>query len=130
LVLDENKMQFVNQDLFTAHEIIQLVPIFDRDKTYQQFMKANSWINKIFPNYKVNHKPLIKKDLSQFDQLLIFSSKLLFLEKIFKFLQLQYMKKSVTKEKLEDNFIGLHPFDYRADILSKYKAKIGEFSLK
>ena len=38
-ILGEDEMHFKNQDLFTAHEIVQLLPIFTRDKTYQRFIR-------------------------------------------------------------------------------------------
>ena len=130
LLLDEDKMQFANYDLFTAHEIVQLLPIFDRDKTYQKFIKANTWINKIFPNFKIINQPLIKKQSNLFDKLFIFICNNLFIEIIFKTAQLFYMKKSITRERLEDDFIGLHPFDYKSYVLRKYNARISKFSLK
>jgi D-beta-D-heptose 7-phosphate kinase/D-beta-D-heptose 1-phosphate adenosyltransferase len=130
LVLDENKMQFKNQDLFIGHEIVQLLPIFERDRAYQKFIKANIWIDKIFPNFKINDKTFIKKRTNLLDQLSIFICKIIYLEKLLRSLQLFYMKKSITKERLERGFIGLHPFDYRSYILEKYNAKIRKIGLK
>ena len=56
-------MNFKSHDLFTAHEIIQLIPIFERDNAYNKFIKANSWINSVFPNFKICQQALFKKEL-------------------------------------------------------------------
>lgn len=40
------------QDLFTAHEVVQMKPIWEKDNTYQKFLKANIWVKKYLPNWK------------------------------------------------------------------------------
>jgi hypothetical protein len=127
LILSEDRMLFETQDLFTAHEIVQLLPVFERDGTYRKFLAANQWVKKFLPNVQVKKRPVLKKQQNHLDRLFIFICKVLFLEKILKTLQLFYMKKAITKEKLEDGFIGLHPFDYKSHILKKYNAEINKF---
>jgi len=36
LALPQNK-----QNLYTAHEVIQLLPIYNKDNTYAKFLRAN-----------------------------------------------------------------------------------------
>ena len=129
LVLAEDRMLFDSKDLFTAHEIIQLLPIFERGKTYQEFLNTNKWVKKFLPNFSIKNKAVFKKQQNHFDRFLIFLCKILFLEKILKTLQLFYMRKAITKERLEEGFIGLHPFDYKSHILKKYNEKISKFGL-
>jgi len=38
------------RDVFTAHEVLQMQPIFDREKTYRRFLQANTWVRKYLPN--------------------------------------------------------------------------------
>ena len=61
LILDEDRMSFENQDLFTAHEIVQLLPVFEKDKTYQKFISANKWVKeysaKLASKSKTNFHP-------------------------------------------------------------------------
>jgi len=129
LVLGENRMLFENKDLFTAHEIVQLLPIFERNGTYQKFLAVNQWVKKFFPNVQTRRGPVFKKQHNNLDRLFIFICKVLFLEKALKTLQLFYMRKAVTKERLEDGFIGLHPFDYKSHILKKYNTETSKFGL-
>jgi hypothetical protein len=129
LILGEKRMLFTEQDLFTAHEIVQLLPIFERDKTYNKFLTVNGWVKKFLPNAQIKHEAIFKRQQNNFDKLVMFILKIIFLEKILKRLQLFYMRKNVTKEKLEDSFIGLHPFDYKSYILKKYKEELDKFRL-
>ncbi len=49
--LDETKLQINRRNLYLAHEICQMKPLWDRDGTYQRFIKANSWVKKYLPNW-------------------------------------------------------------------------------
>ena len=52
LLIDERKLAWPEhkRDIYTAHEIAQLLPLFQRDETYQNFIKNNTWINTILIN--------------------------------------------------------------------------------
>lgn len=130
LVLDESNMSFENKDLFTAHEIVQMLPIFERDGMYKEFIGANKWIKQFLPNVQTKSKTVFNRNSNSFDKLFIVICKIFFLEKVLKILQLSYMKKSITKEKLEKGFIGLHPFDYKEHVLKSYRQKLAKFGLK
>lgn len=40
------------QDLFSAHEACQLKLLWDRNETYQKFVKENQWVKHFLPNWK------------------------------------------------------------------------------
>ena len=127
LVIDESRMLFENKDLFTAHEIAQLLPIFERGRTYHKFLKVNGWVKKMLPNFLTRNKAVFKKRQNLFDSSFVFLCRIIFLEKILRALQFFYMKKAITKERLEEGFIGLHPFDYKSHVLKQYNKKIRQF---
>ncbi len=54
MFLDEShlKMPKKEQDLFTAHEVCQLKPLWDRNKTYHKFVQKNQWLKQFLPNWK------------------------------------------------------------------------------
>jgi len=54
LMLSQEALEFPDHDLFTAHEIAQMKPIFCRDNTYQKFLQANGWIKDFLPNWRPN----------------------------------------------------------------------------
>ncbi len=43
-------VQASERDLFTAHEVLQMVPLVDRGRTYKKFLKANKWVRAYLPN--------------------------------------------------------------------------------
>ena len=126
-LLGEERLALDNHDLFTAHEVAQVMPIFQRDNTYEKFLIANGWLRKILPNVVLNKKAKFKRNKNYRDKLFVFVVKILFLEQIAKAIQLFYMKKHITKERLEDGLIGLHPFDYRVYVLRKFKRNLRKF---
>ncbi len=52
LMLSEKALEFPDRDLFTAHEIVQMKPIFERDNAYQKFLQANNWVKDFLPNWR------------------------------------------------------------------------------
>ncbi len=38
------------RNLYTAHEVVQIIPMHVRGGVYQRFMHANAWVKKYFPN--------------------------------------------------------------------------------
>lgn len=54
MFLDEKHLEVPKkeQDLFSAHEVCQLKPIWDKNDCYQKFLKANLWVKRFLPNWK------------------------------------------------------------------------------
>jgi len=54
MFLDENhlKIPVKEQNLFTAHEVCQLKPLWARNQLYQRFIQENLWSQKFLPNWK------------------------------------------------------------------------------
>lgn len=38
------------QDCFSAHEVLQMQPVFDRRSMYKRFLNANTWVRTYLPN--------------------------------------------------------------------------------
>lgn len=129
LLLDEENLKFKDENLFTAHEIMQLIPIFERGGTYQKFIKQNNWIKKFLPNAMVSTKIKFKNKQNIFGNLFKIIAKTFFLETIARNLQLFYMRGHITKEKLEIGFIGLHPLDYKSQVLRNFQRNLKKFQL-
>lgn len=55
MFLDENHLALPQKerDLFSAHEVYQMEPFWQEERTYQRFLKANSWSQKFLPNWKI-----------------------------------------------------------------------------
>ncbi len=44
------KLNKQDQNLYTAHEVLQVKPLFDKSQTYQRFLKTNSWVKRFLGN--------------------------------------------------------------------------------
>lgn len=55
LWLDETSLALpkTQRNLYTAHEVVQAQPVFERDNAYDKFISANLWYKKYLPNWKI-----------------------------------------------------------------------------
>lgn len=57
------KINKQDQNLYTAHEVLQVKPLFDKSQTYQRFLKTNRWVKRFLGNaytlskIKISTKP-------------------------------------------------------------------------
>ncbi len=119
MFLDTNKLQIKNQNIYSAREILQIIPIINKGEVYEKFLHTNIWSSKIFPNFifppKPQNKTIPKSNI--FSKLM---SKSLF------WVQFQYMRSHITNETVKSNEIRFHPIDYQSIILKKYKSIINQ----
>ncbi len=127
MLVDEKNLSFVKRkDLYTAHEIVQMVPVFDRNKTYARFVNANLWVKEFMLNSlpEIKNKELrIKKENSLF----IIHYSLFIIEFLVKEIQLWYIKKHKTIETVTNGVLAFHPFDYKQNIMEAYEARIKKY---
>lgn len=121
LIIGDSSTSFTKkrQNLYIAHEIVQLMPLFQRENTYLNFINKNKWIFMFLPNANKRieeYKIPFNKNKSVINDLLVIVLQFLRIEKIAKFLQWNYMKKDVTLETIEDNFLAFHPIDFKKKV--------------
>lgn len=125
MLISEKALMFEKdrQDLYTAHEIVQLKPIFNRNNTYKKFLNANRrWVSKFLPNAIdriTNYESGIK---GRKNPLFIF-------EKVAKLVQLIYMKKHRTREVISDHFLAFHPYEYKSYVLKEYNKRLRQYDI-
>jgi predicted nucleotidyltransferase len=126
-IIDEAKISFPSDrhDIYTAHEIVQLKPLYERACMYSKFLKANNWTNKIIPNLNVQQKKdsnMIKK--SKFTA--IFNINIIYLlpEHLLRRVQIEIMKKHKTTEMVSRYVLAFNPKDYRLQTLSKLRLRL------
>ncbi len=159
LLLDETSLAWFekNKDIYTAREIAQIFPLFERDDIYQKFLSANAWISSFLPNVtysRTNFKieshlgnpPFdgASRILSRFwtyssghrhqnDGLLAKFTELLFinsfLESFLRFLQMSLIKRHQTKEIATKHVLAFHPNDYRVKTLEQLRLKMRQLGL-
>lgn len=134
MLIDEKALSFPKkrQNLYTAHEIVQILPILNKNNTYGKFLSANAWIKKFLPNSldikKLSNRVIEKKKPTyQFTQLLNYP--LTLLEWIAKKIQLTSINKHKSTETISDNFLAFHPFDYKEKVLEEYKRRLKKYEI-
>jgi D-beta-D-heptose 7-phosphate kinase/D-beta-D-heptose 1-phosphate adenosyltransferase len=112
--LDESNLSWPPSDrnFYTAHEIAQIIPILDKDNTYQNLLNRNIWIKDYWPSaVKIKKLKRIKYP------------KLSLLEKSFELflfkIQKMYMKNKRTREVVTKKRAIFHPIDRSRDTLTK-----------
>lgn len=122
MFVDGNNLAIEHKDrnIYTAHDVARLQPIFDRNKTFAKFLSNNMWIRSFLPHFK--RQSLMKNDYQQ--QKYHFFWRIIFypLEILLKYLQLWYMQPKRTKEKISDGILRFHPVDAKDWVMKKYLA--------
>jgi len=126
LFLDEFSLKIppVNRNLFTAHEICQLKPIYNKQNTYQKFLHANSWTKKY-----LTHAITIKAKNPRFFPSNTSFYLLNLLELLAFKLQYIYMKSKITNEKINKHFAFFHPRPTGKILLQQYQTKLKQFKI-
>ncbi len=123
IFLSENSLRVSTQNLYTAHEVAQVKPIWQRGNIYQHFTKANSWVKRYLPNWQPYPLDVFNTNKqSRFSA--IASGILSVAEPIAKFVQLRYMHRRITSEKIGDTQLFFHPGNTQQYVLGKYEAKL------
>ncbi len=132
LIIEETALHWPHEkrDIYTAHEIINMQPLFTRNNIYRKFLSSNNWISQFFPNTTVKEELPIKKPrpyivINAISLLITFPLTEFVVEK----LQRIYMKKRITNETILSNFLAFHPHDYRQEILKNFNNKIKQYGL-
>lgn len=111
--LDEDYLSWDIKDrnLYTAHEVLQIVPLYDKDNYYNKFLYINRWALKFWPNVlKIKSYKLDGRRSRNY---------LSFIENVVFYLQYLYMKKRISREVVTKNRAIFHPNDWGRTVLSK-----------
>ncbi len=128
MLMDEKNLSFSKdrQDLYTAHEILQLRPIFSRDKTYEKLISKNLWVKKYMPNAieEINIKGARIKNRKQ---PVIIKYLLLATEFLVKEIQLWYIKRHIGQETVTKGMLAFHPVDHKKEIMKSFEQKLKRY---
>jgi hypothetical protein len=104
------------QNLYTAHEVVQAVPIWEVAPIHQEFLAMNRWVREFFPNLKPPSRPddcSPKRGITFLDWLESFVYKL----------QRRYMERKRTREVVTPERILFHPTNRAEEILSNLETR-------
>lgn len=103
---------------YSAHELLQCQPVWERGNTYKKLLRANRWVNRYFftawqerqritvPSYGTIHHEVESP---------------VWIEQFFRWIQIRYMAKSRTNEIVTDTYIRFHPKDVRGWIQTTFQ---------
>lgn len=123
------------RDLFTAHEVLLMTPLWGRDDAYKKFLSANWWVRKFLPNAweekcrMSNVECRMKRRKKRENSFSIQHSAFGILEPVARTIQLWYMSNRRSTEIVTDNVIRFHPLDARVWIKRKLGERLTRFNI-
>lgn len=124
LFIDQLNLKIQPQNLYSAHEICQMKPLWDREQTYSRFIEANSWTQKFLPNWKMENQWQMHsgqwKIITPHASLNLLSP----IETILKKIQLNYMKSKITNERIGETQLFFHPQNTQERVLNEYEKRL------
>jgi len=113
--LDESDLKWNKRDrnFYTAHEILQIVPLINKQGTYEEFMWKNKWSLKFWPN--VSEIKPIKNIVPSTKPI-----NLNFVESLAFRLQYSYMESKRTNEVVTNTRAIFHPYNLSKKIVERY----------
>lgn len=96
------------RNLYTAHEVAQIVPVIVRGGVYRRFLKANKWISLYFPNISIPRDGQLEQSKP--------SLFIRFLNACAKKVQVSRIHNSITTEIVSDEQLWFFPDDFQKKI--------------
>lgn len=119
------------RDLFSAHEVLLMTPLLDRNVTYKKFLSANRWVKTFLPNAWRSKSQAsnsnVQQGLHSMLVIVIWISR--FFEVPARVIQLSYMQRRRTSEMISDTVIRFHPRDARGWIKKKLGERLKRFNI-
>lgn len=128
IFLQEDKLEQKKKDIYTAHEVLQMKVLWQRQGIYSRYLEDNEWAFKFLPNWIANDASLRglqgRSNLIQRLPRSQGSLAMTMVEYFAKWLQLKIMQKPQGMERIEDGALYFHPEDCREKILKEYSKKV------
>jgi|SRR3989344_3647106 len=127
MMIDDKNLRLTNnyRNIYTAHEIAQLMPIISRGKTYDKFIKSNKWVLKFLPNAFDNTAEVKEIKIKSSLWLILIRTS----EGIAGKLQVFLINRNRTNEKISKGFLAFHPGRTDKKIMSKYRQNLIKYNL-
>jgi hypothetical protein len=119
LVMPQNK-----QNLYTAHEVAQVMPLFNRHKAYEHFMAANAWILEYLPHTQTTELGKNAPRLSS-----VASKPARMINRWLYKLQHYYMRNHLSREVIDEHRAFFHPRDTSKLVMEKYTKRCSAYAL-
>jgi hypothetical protein len=121
MFIEKGKLAFSKKrkTLYTAHEIVQLKTLYDRNGSYSSLLSNNKWVKDFFPNLEI---PQVKrKKENRLTKVLQMSISPI--EKLCFYSQRVYMQRYRTIEVISPKRAFFHPIDRQKIILDMFRLR-------
>jgi predicted nucleotidyltransferase len=115
--LDESDLAWGknSRDIFTSHEISQVIPLVNKEQAYERFLSKNTWIADFWPN-ATSARAGKKKKRNKIEKR---GFAIKFVEFLARRVQYWYMKDKITREIITPTRALFHPVDWASFISLK-----------
>ncbi len=123
LLIEEDQLEQARKDLYTAHEVLQMMPLWEKNNIYGNFLEANEWVFRFLPNWasgmsqeRIEEKGN-KNGWKMFDVT----------EVMVRFLQLRYMGVPQKDERVSNVAAYFHPEDNQPRVLKEFEKQCKKY---
>ncbi|MBI3290055.1 hypothetical protein HYZ78_01530 [Candidatus Microgenomates bacterium] len=128
--LDEKHMEIPKKmrNLYSAHEVLQVRPLVNKDHTFEKFLDANKWALEYWPNALsgTRHWALGTRKKNVLSIAYCLTPIALLLEPIAYGMQKLYMRRKITRELVEPGRAFFHPIDWSSVVMRELKKRINK----
>ena len=124
LEIDGLKIPSSWRNIFNAYELMQAKFIYDRGGAEGKWLQDNKWVERVLPNYyvarcvKLTHSYTNQPINRSTNKLICWLNHLAF------YLQYNYMKASITREKVSLHAAWFHPRDTRKMVMERWRKSV------
>ena len=131
LFLDETSLRLPKKrrNLYSAHEVVQALPLWSRNETREKFLRENAWILDFLPNTKIPYHPGQAANLNGTPLPSGNNQPGSLLENYAYQIQLQHMRPKRTRELVLPNAAYFHPRNTARLVLDEYQKRLNRFHL-
>ncbi len=128
MFLDEGHLTIRERNLFTAHEVLQAICIFDRGGTEGKWLEKNRWTREYLPRAFAERLKIAKMVSRREARIKTVENGRGLLEKLAFWGQYWYMRPKMTKEKVGWGVALFHPRRLSTEVLTKYSERLVKYS--
>lgn len=126
----EDALKLSPTDIYLAHEILQMKPVFVRGNTYQKFIQNNDWVFKFLPNWATDVKRQTTNHKRKYHKkALVVKPLATVCENFLKNFQLKLMSARRTTEKISDTKLFFHPEDVHYKVLTEFARRLKKLKI-
>lgn len=119
----------VMRSVYSAFEVVNMLPVFSRGKAYETFLKKNEWVFSYLPNAKGKVDGYSYKESKGSGTGVVKLLTLTPMVQLSKFLQQWYMGKRREESFVSDRMLGFYPQTFHEAVLHRYKERLSHFGI-